>query len=162
MHRSGVIRPVSIGLFCLRCAQSDSPGATPTRPACFSPVRTLGQLFHNFQYCLMSCVSTVQYMDSTVHGHYVPGERKCAENYNKWHNKFFFLTAVSVLVISSHNTQVPNAVLFNKIASVYFIWKYIYILALEMASQGNSTVPIVSAHFHSPLNHTDLIVFDVA
>ena len=27
--------------------------------------------------------------------------------------------------------------LFEKIASVYFIWKYIYILALEMASPGN-------------------------
>jgi len=25
--------------------------------------------------------------------------------------------------------------------------KYIYILAVEMASPGNSTVPIVSAHF---------------
>ena len=39
------------------------------------------------------------------------------------------------MLISSHNSF---RVLFDKIASVYFIWqKYIYILALEMASPVN-------------------------
>jgi len=53
---------------------------------------------------------------------------------------------ISILVISNDNSF---RVLFDKIVSVYFIWKYIYILALEMASLGTSTVPIVSAHFRS-------------
>jgi len=54
----------------------------------------------------------------------------------------FFSTAISILVISNHNSfRVP----FDKIASVYFIWKKcIYILA-----SGTGTVPIVSAHFRS-------------
>ena len=46
----------------------------------------------------------------------------------------FYKTAVSILVISNNNTF---RVLFDKIASAYFIGKYIYILALEMASPGN-------------------------
>ena len=51
------------------------------------------------------------------------GER-CAENYNKWHNKFIFLNTISVSVISNHNSF---GVLFDKIAYVYFIWKmYLY------------------------------------
>ena len=59
-------------------------------------------------------------------------ERKCAENYNKWHNKVIFLTAISILVISNHDSF---RLLFGKIASVCLIWKiYIYILALEMAA----------------------------
>ena len=38
----------------------------------------------------------------------------------------------------------------DKIASVCFIWNvYLYFIALEMATQGTGTVPIVSAHFHS-------------
>jgi len=64
-------------------------------------------------------------------------ERKCVDNYifNKGHNEFIFKTAVSILVTSIHNSF---QVLFDKIASVYFIWKkYINILALEMASPGN-------------------------
>jgi len=44
----------------------------------------------------------------------------------------FFKTAISILLISSHNSF---GVLFGKIASVCFIC--IYILALEMASPGN-------------------------
>jgi len=48
------------------------------------------------------------------------GERKCAGIYNKWHNIFFSYTAISILVISNHN---GFRVLFDKIASVYFIWK---------------------------------------
>ena len=44
-------------------------------------------------------------------------------------------TAISIFVISNHNSF---RVLFDKIASVYIIWKiYIYILALEMASPWN-------------------------
>ena len=46
----------------------------------------------------------------------------------------FFLTTISILVISNHNSF---RVLFDEIALVYYIWKYIYILALEMASPGN-------------------------
>jgi len=59
-------------------------------------------------------------------------EQKRAENYNKWHNKFIFLTEISILRISNHNSF---RVLFDNIASVCFVWKiYIYILPLEMAS----------------------------
>ena len=48
------------------------------------------------------------------------GGRKCAENYNKGHNKFIFKSAISSLVISNRNCfRVP----FDKIDSVYFIWK---------------------------------------
>ena len=47
-------------------------------------------------------------------------ERKCAENYNKWHCKFIFQTAIGILLISNHNSF---RVLFDKIASVYFLWK---------------------------------------
>ena len=51
---------------------------------------------------------------------------------------FFSATAISILVISNHNSF---RVLFDKIASVYFILKnvrfLISILALEMASPGN-------------------------
>jgi len=47
--------------------------------------------------------------------------------------KFIFKTAISILLISNHNSF---RVLFDKIASVpYMLFeKYIYILALEMAS----------------------------
>jgi len=62
-------------------------------------------------------------------------ERNCADNYNKSHNKFIFWTAISILLISNHNSF---RVLFDKTASVYFIWEiYTSILALGMASPGN-------------------------
>jgi len=48
--------------------------------------------------------------------------------------KLFFKTAISILLISNHNSF---RVLFDKITSVYFIRKNTYILALEMASPGN-------------------------
>jgi len=49
--------------------------------------------------------------------------------------KMYFLTAISILLISNHNC---SRVLFDQIASVYFISeKYISILALEIASPGN-------------------------
>ena len=52
----------------------------------------------------------------------------------------FFKTSISVLVISKHNS---SRVLFDKIASVYIlVEKYIYILALEMASPVNQRGPI--------------------
>ena len=47
-------------------------------------------------------------------------ERKCAENYNKRQNKFILKSAISILLISNHNSF---RVLFHKIASVCFIWK---------------------------------------
>jgi len=47
---------------------------------------------------------------------------------------FFSKTAISILVISNHNSFRE---LFDKIASVYLLEKYIYILPLEMASAGN-------------------------
>ena len=63
-----------------------------------------------------------------------------------------FLTAVSIFVISNHNSF---RVLFDKTTFVYFIWKniYIYILALEMASPGIQHCAIVSAHFCSLYRH---------
>jgi len=63
----------------------------------------------------------------------------------------FFLTATSIFVTSNHKSF---RVLFNKIASVYFIRQIIHILALEMASPGNQhcaycigtvSLPILSA-----------------
>jgi len=65
-----------------------------------------------------NCPSTCAYSWVTAR------ERKCAENYNKWRNKFIFLTAISILVISKHNS---SRVLFDKIASVYFIFLNIYL-----------------------------------
>jgi len=57
-----------------------------------------------------------------------------SENYNKEHIKCIFKTAISILVISNHNSF---WVLFDKTASLYFFDKYIYIFALEIASPGN-------------------------
>jgi len=51
----------------------------------------------------------------------VKRERKCAENYNIAYETIKFLTAISILAISNHNSF---RVLFDKIASVYFILKY--------------------------------------
>ena len=45
-----------------------------------------------------------------------------------------FKTSVTFLVITNH---ISFWVLFDKIVSVYFIWKVFSILALEMASPGN-------------------------
>ena len=72
-------------------------------------------------------------------------EQKCAENYCKWHNKIYlFKLQSSILVISNRNSfRVP----FDKIASVYFIWK-LY-LNWKWPSHGTSTVPVVLAHFRS-------------
>ena len=62
-------------------------------------------------------------------------------------NLVFFKIAISILLISNHNSF---RVLFDKIASVYFIWKYIFIFQhWKWPAQGTSTVPIVSAHFRS-------------
>ena len=47
-------------------------------------------------------------------------EQKCAENYNKQHNKFIILTAISILLISNRKNF---RVLFEKNAYVYFNWK---------------------------------------
>ena len=49
-------------------------------------------------------------------------------------NLFIFRTAISILLISDRNSF---RVLFGKIASCILFKKYIYILALEMASPGN-------------------------
>jgi len=61
-------------------------------------------------------------------------ERKCAENYNKWHNKFIFLTAMSILVISNHSS---TRLLFLQKRFRTLSENCTYILALEMASPGN-------------------------
>jgi len=57
-------------------------------------------------------------------------------------------TAVSILLISNHDSF---RVLSDKIASVYVLFeKYIYTLALEMASPGNRhCANCISAHFRS-------------
>jgi len=62
-------------------------------------------------------------------------ERKRAENYNKWHNKFIFLNCNQ----PSGNfkpQQFPSAVLI-KLLLYILLEKYIYILAVEVASPGN-------------------------
>jgi len=48
--------------------------------------------------------------------------------------KNYFVKCNSILAISNRNSL---RVLFDEIDSVYFIGKYIYILALEMAGPGN-------------------------
>jgi len=80
-------------------------------------------------------------------------ERKCAENYfKKWHNSFFLKLQSSLLVISKHNSF---QVLFDKIASVYFIRKiYLYFTSIgNWPAQGTSTVPVVSAHCRSVFDY---------
>jgi len=42
-------------------------------------------------------------------------EQKCVKNYDIWHSKFILWTAISILVISNHNSF---DVLFDIIASV--------------------------------------------
>ena len=54
-------------------------------------------------------------------------ERKCAENYNKWHAKYFFL--IQTITVS-------ECCLIKLLPHILFE-KYINILALEMASRGN-------------------------
>ena len=74
-------------------------------------------------------------------------------------NLFFFKTAVSILLTSKHNSF---RVLFDKIASVYFIRKigYIYILAMEMASPWNQHLchtllfPMTKASERLPTPHS--------
>jgi len=53
--------------------------------------------------------------------------RKCAENYNKWHNNFF-LNCNQFFVMSNHNRL---RVLFDTIVSVHFIWKIYYYVSIE-------------------------------
>ena len=55
------------------------------------------------------------------------------------------------MVIPDHNSF---RVLFDRVASAYFIWKIYLFLALIRPSQGTSTVPIVSAHSRSLLAKT--------
>ena len=63
-------------------------------------------------------------------------ERKCAENYN-WHNNFFSETAISFLVISNHKSF---RVLFDKIASAYFIGKMYWYFSV---GNGQSREPVL-------------------
>ena len=68
-------------------------------------------------------------------------KRKCAENYHKRHNKFVFKTAISILVISNHNSF---RVLFEKKLLPYILFeKYIYIFGLEMASPWNQHLSLI-------------------
>ena len=67
-------------------------------------------------------------------------ERKCAENYNKWHNKNFFLNC-SQHFGNFKPWQFASAVWYFAVCFyIYFIWK-IY--------QYFSTVPVVSGYFRS-------------
>ena len=51
---------------------------------------------------------------------------KKPENYSKWQNKLIFYTAASMSLVSNHISCFR--VLFDKIASIYFIWKiYLYL-----------------------------------
>ena len=56
---------------------------------------------------------------------------------------------MSILLISNHNSF---RVLFDKIASVYFIRKYIHILALEMASPESQNCANRIGTFSFPIN----------
>jgi len=97
----------------------------------FSGVQLIDVVMQNSAVCqvhialswMLSCHSSKMILQKARH-RCSYRERKCAENYNKWHNKFIFLNAISILVISNHNSfRVP----FDKIAFVYFIWKiYLY------------------------------------
>ena len=58
---------------------------------------------------------------------FVNRERKRAENYNKWHDKFIFFNC---------NQHFGKCCLIKLLPYILF-QKYIYILAFEMASQGN-------------------------
>ena len=61
---------------------------------------------------------------------------------------------MNILVISNHNSF---RVLFDRIASVYSIWKkYFYIFALEMASPGNQHCANCVGHTFVPyITNTD-------
>jgi len=81
------------------------------------------------------------------HPHYISCLRACTIN-------LFVKTAINILLISSYNSF---RVLFDEIASVYLIWKYIYILAVESASLrnrhcadciGTLSFPIQTAMYH--------------
>jgi len=60
-------------------------------------------------------------------------ERKCADNYNKWHNKSFFLKLQSAF------WSVQTITVFDRcvIKLLPFIWKIYKYLAVKMASPGN-------------------------
>ena len=61
--------------------------------------------------------------------------------------KYYFQTAISILLISNHNNF---RVLFDKIASVYFICKNIFTFQHRIwPAQETRNVPVVSAHFRS-------------
>ena len=81
------------------------------------------------------------------HPHYISCLRACTIN-------LFVKTAINILLISSYNSF---RVLFDEIASIYLIWKYIYILAVESASLrnrhcadciGTLSFPIQTAMYH--------------
>jgi len=59
-----------------------------------------------------------------------PGNQHCVNNTIN----IFFETAIGILVISEHNSF---RVRFDKMLPYILFEKYIYILALEMASPGN-------------------------
>ena len=74
------------------------------------------------------------------------------ENCNKWHNKFIFKTAISILLISNHNSF---RVLFDKISFGIFFWIFTLIfLVLEMASlSGNQHCANCIDTLSSPIRH---------
>jgi len=61
-------------------------------------------------------------------------ERKCAENYNKWHNKKFIKLQSAFWLFPA--ITVAECCLIKLLPYILFE-KYINILALEMASPGN-------------------------
>jgi len=74
-------------------------------------------------------------------------EGKCAENYNNDTIIFFWNRNQRFGNFKPYNSF---WVLFDKIVSVYFIWKYILIFYhWKSPAQGTGIVPVVSAHFRS-------------
>ena len=64
-----------------------------------------------------------------------------------------FYTAISILVISNHNSLFPSAVLSNCFRIFYL--KNIFIFQdWKRPAEGTGTVPIVSAHFRSVRENT--------
>jgi len=71
---------------------------------------------------------------------YFARERKRAENYNKYHNRFiFFETAIGISAISNRNSFVSECCLI-KLLPCILPEKYIYILRVPLAGKGEGEI----------------------
>jgi len=79
----------------------------------------------------------------------ITGQRKCAENYNKLNKIIFFKTAISILASSNRNSF---RLLLDKLLPYILFEKYIYILALKMATLGNQQCANCIGTLSFPIN----------